>query len=77
LTEGKPSAHGGRLTAHHLRKSGQGGAYEKPNLLSLCQVSNDWVEDHPALAMELGLSVAKGITPEEAQIRRLAWGCSW
>lgn len=45
----------GRLTAHHLKKDGQGGGYTMENLISACAGHNDWVEDHPALAKQLGL----------------------
>lgn len=34
----------GRLTVHHIKKAGQGGAYAEPNLTSACVVHNDLVE---------------------------------
>lgn len=45
----------GPLTPHHIRKEGQGGAYEADNLVTLCAHHNGWVEDHPLIAHELGL----------------------
>jgi hypothetical protein len=47
----------GGLTAHHLKKASAGGAYTADNLLSLCAGHNDWVEDHPLHATELGLVI--------------------
>ena len=48
----------GRLTPHHLKKAGQGGAYNEENLISACAHHNDWVEDHPDEAKALGLVVS-------------------
>lgn len=45
----------GRLTYHHLRKAGQGGAYSVENGLTLCLGHNGAVEDHPNAAHALGL----------------------
>ena len=45
----------GRLTAHHLKKESQGGNYTMGNLISACVFHNDWVEDQPELARQLGL----------------------
>lgn len=64
----------GRLTPHHLRKEGQGGPYTVDNLLTLCSIHNDWVEDVPDLAWALGLVVRRGDPPELAAARRLARG---
>lgn len=43
------------LTAHHLRKEGQGGEYTLDNLVTLCAGHNDLVEDYPAAARNIGL----------------------
>ncbi len=48
------------LTVHHLRKSGQGGAYAADNLVTLCAKANTWVEDFPDKAYALGLVVRYG-----------------
>jgi 5-methylcytosine-specific restriction endonuclease McrA len=45
----------GRLTPHHLKKAGQGGAYSTENLVTLCVRHNDDVEDQPNLYRALGL----------------------
>lgn len=56
----------GPLTAHHLRKAGQGGPYTLPNLLTLCAGHNDSIELHRELARELGLEIPRGGTFAEA-----------
>lgn len=45
----------GHLTPHHLLKAGQGGEDSVENEVTLCAFHNDWVEDHPDLAEQLGL----------------------
>ena len=50
----------GILTPHHLRKSGQGGAYDTDNLVPLCAGHNQWVELEPNRAHELGLVIRSG-----------------
>lgn len=45
----------GRPTVHHLRKASQGGDYDPENLVTACSYHNDWIEDNPARARELGL----------------------
>lgn len=47
----------GGLSVHHLLKASHGGPFVPGNLLTLCVVSNDWVEDNPEDAYELGLVV--------------------
>lgn len=57
---------------HHLRKTGQGGsAILLANMMSACNPCNDWVEDHPAAARELGLVVLEG-DPRWDQLGRRA-----
>lgn len=57
----------GELTAHHLRKDGQGGAYAEENLVTLCSFHNDtWVEGNPLEAHRLGLVVRRGETVADA-----------
>lgn len=50
----------GGLTFHHLRKAAQGGSYCAENGLTLCAVSNDWVETEPDAARALGLVIRRG-----------------
>lgn len=45
----------GPLTPHHLQKASGLGGYTLENLTSLCAGHNNWVEDHPTLATELGM----------------------
>lgn len=66
----------GPLTPHHLRKASQGGAFEPENIVTLCALGNDEVEDHPAQAIEMGLVVNRFCDAEEAARRRRAWGLS-
>lgn len=47
----------GTITPHHLRKASQLGPYEPENLITLCAGHNSWVEDYPAAAEAVGLSV--------------------
>ncbi|HEX7277895.1 MAG TPA: HNH endonuclease [Acidimicrobiales bacterium] len=65
----------GRLTVHHLRKSGQGGPYTPSNLVTLCSSHNDgFVEDQPDAAWELGLVCRNGETVDECWNRLRAAG---
>lgn len=57
----------GPLTAHHVRKSSQGGAYEDENLLPCCAHHNCWIEDEPLLARSLGLVRYRGWEADEAE----------
>lgn len=46
---------------HHLRKLGQGGALTlRANVMGSCNPCNDWVEDNPDDALDLGLVVLEG-----------------
>lgn len=46
---------------HHLRKQGQGGArILRANVMPSCNPCNDWVEDNPDDALDLGLVVLEG-----------------
>ncbi len=56
----------GRLTPHHLRKAGQGGAWTLPNLVALCARHNGWIENHPDLAHDMGLVIRTGETYTDA-----------
>lgn len=60
------------ITPHHLLKEGQGGKYTEENLVTLCSVHNDAVEDHPAEALEIGLVVRPGVDHAEAARRRVS-----
>jgi len=64
----------GRLTFHHLHKSGQGGAYTVANGVALCSWHNGDVEDHPRRYRLLGLVVRPGLDHTEAAARRHAAG---
>lgn len=56
---------------HHLRKTGQGGsAVLLANMLSSCNPCNDWVEDNPEAALELGLVVTQADPRWESLGRR-------
>lgn len=51
----------GELTPHHLKKQSQGGKDTMTNETSLCVFHNDtWVEDHPTMAHEIGLTIRTG-----------------
>lgn len=53
----------GPLTPHHRRKAGQGGAYDRTNLVAMCAHHNDRLEadaDLAALARDLGLVIRAG-----------------
>lgn len=63
-----------KLEAHHLHKASAVGAYEVVNLVTVCPVLNQWVEDHPSKATDLGLVVRAGITHEMAWARMRAAG---
>lgn len=57
---------------HHLRKTGQGGSMVLlDNMLSSCHPCNEWVENNPAAALELGLVVVEG-DPRWEQLGRRA-----
>lgn len=59
----------GGLEAHHWIKASAGGPYQPDNLLTLCQRHNQWVEDEPLKARELGLAA-----PENVRFgRSLGW----
>lgn len=64
----------GPLTPHHLRKAGQGGRWDRVNLVALCANHNVWVEDWPHLATDLGLVVRRGGSHGEAWCRMRAAG---
>lgn len=63
----------GPLTVHHLKKASHGGKYEADNLITLCAMANDWIEDHPRLAWENGMVQRTGDTPEEVTERRMRY----
>jgi 5-methylcytosine-specific restriction endonuclease McrA len=65
---------GGPLTVHHLQKASQGGEYSIDNLVALCAVGNDWVEDNPEQAWIHGLVVRAGDWANEAASRRWLHG---
>lgn len=53
----------GPLTPHHVRKAGQGGAYDDDNLVPLCAFHNGLLEadaDVAALGRSLGLVKRRG-----------------
>jgi len=54
---------GVRQTAHHLWKASQGGPYRVWNLVTLCALHNDMVEDRPDDAHALGLVMRRGEDP--------------
>lgn len=56
----------GRLTPHHLRKAGQGGAFTVANIVMLCAGHNGWVEDYPLTAYVHGFVVRSGETTADA-----------
>lgn len=57
---------------HHLRKTGQGGSTVLlANMMSACNPCNDWVENEPDLAQDLGLVVLEG-DPRWEQLGRRA-----
>lgn len=62
------------LTVHHLLKASQGGEYTEENLVTLCSVANDLIEDHPQRAWELGLVVRQGESTADAWVRMTAAG---
>lgn len=45
----------GILTMHHLKKDGQCGETSLDNCIAACAGHNQWVENEPRLARELGL----------------------
>lgn len=45
---------------HHLRKQSQGGGEQDENVLLSCNHCNGAVEDYPARAKELGLTISEG-----------------
>lgn len=45
----------GPNTPHHILKAGQGGSYDTLNLVTLCVLANDLVEEYPGQAWNLGL----------------------
>lgn len=62
----------GRLTPHHRRKDGQGGAYTAANLVAACAHHNDQLEADAGLAAwahGVGLVVRQG-DPEWAALGR-------
>lgn len=69
-----PPCFGVPLTPHHLRKSIHGGRYELENLVTLCSFHNDWVEQWPVTAHDLGLVCRRGDTIEECWARMRAAG---
>lgn len=55
----------GGLTPHHVRKAGQGGAYDVANMRALCAGHNDRIESDAELAVlarSLGLVKRRGDT---------------
>lgn len=58
------------ITPHHLLKESKQGEYSMVNLITLCAAHNDAVELHPTEALEMGLTVARGIDHVEAAERR-------
>lgn len=62
------------LSVHHLLKASAGGFYEPANLVTLCIVANDWVEDHPVIAHGFGLVIGNGETEEMAWALLVATG---
>lgn len=59
----------GRLTPHHLRKTGQGGPWAAVNLVTLCAHGNGWVENEPTVAHTIGLVIRTGETYADAWAR--------
>ena len=67
----------GPRTPHHLQKSQMGGnpaLYTEDNLVWLCAHHNDWVEQYPLVARQVGLVVCLTITPDMAAERRELYG---
>lgn len=67
----------GRLTFHHLRKAGRGGAYAPWNGLALCAHHNDWIEENRPTAATWGLVVGNGEHYVEAWARMHLAGVVW
>lgn len=42
---------------HHLKKQSASGSDADDNILLACNMCNDWIEDHPRKAKELGLVI--------------------
>jgi hypothetical protein len=54
---GPPTCHG-NVNGHELLKRSRGGSItDVGNVVLLCDFHNGWVEDHPAEAHEIGLSL--------------------
>lgn len=47
----------GDLTPHHLLKASHGGKYTLENLVTLCELHNDMIEDYPDAAYAAGLVI--------------------
>lgn len=54
---GAPGGCFGKLTPHRLRKGSNLGGYTTDNVVSSCAFHNDWIEDQPKAARELGLVI--------------------
>lgn len=50
-------AHGGPLDPHEIvpRSAWHDGQYEPTNVIAICRVHHQWIDNHPTLAHELGL----------------------
>ena len=63
---GKPDA------CHERQKQSAGGSLVDPvNLMAACNPCNDWVEDEPKIARDLGLVVWSNESPAEVYVIRM------
>jgi hypothetical protein len=66
------------VDVHELVKRSQGGSIvDEANVLCVCRLCHDWIEDHPTDAEERGLALPSWATPAmraEASALRGSWG---